>query len=152
MKEQYEVLALVQQNLEKMLDELSVEQMNKVPDGYKNNLVWNFAHVVASLQMLCYFRTGLPLRLEEDFVHTYKVGTKPEKVVDAAGYNKIKEYAAQGLQQLKADYENGYFKDFKPFVTSLGWPVGSMEAAIQYVVMHHGLHYGYAMAIKKLVS
>ena len=81
-----------------MHEGLTIEQLNKVPDGFNNNLVWNYAHIVASMQMLCYLRAGLPARLDEEFVHAYKIGTKPEKFVTVEEYNQFREFAASGIK------------------------------------------------------
>jgi hypothetical protein len=151
MQEQFEMLDLSQQGFIKMLDSLSLEQINKIPQEYNNNLVWNFAHVVAVLQMLCYSRAGLPLQLDEHFVTMYKAGTKPESSVTAEQYATIKVYASEGLNKLKADYKAGVFKTFQPYKTLVGVEINTVEFAITYVLHHHGIHTGSAAAIKKLV-
>lgn len=43
----------------KLVDSLTIEQLNKIPDGYNNNIIWNFGHIVVSTQTLCYVRTGI---------------------------------------------------------------------------------------------
>lgn len=150
-EEQFFLIDMAQRNIIKLLDGLTIQQINKIPDGFRNNLVWNFAHVVASLQWICYGRQGLPLRLSEEFVHAYKFGTKPEKFVEAEEYEQIKQLATQGLEALRNDYNNGYFGEFKPYVTMSGMPVDNIDFAIRYVGFHHGLHQGYATALKNLV-
>ena len=151
MDTQFDMIEVAQQNFLKLHDGLSIEQLNKIPAGYKNNLIWNYAHVIASLQMLCYARTGLPLKLDEPFVHAYKIGTNPEKFITQEEYETFKTYADNGFSQLKADYNNGYFKDFKGYVSGTGINISSIEFCINYVAFHHGMHMGYSMAIKKLV-
>lgn len=151
MDTQFDIIELAQQNFLKLHEGVSIEQLNKIPEGFKNNLVWNYAHVVASLQMLCYARTNLPLSLNEPFVHAYKIGTKPEKFITQEEYNTFKIYADKGFAQLKTDYNNVYFKDFKGFTTSTGINISNIELCINYVAFHHGMHLGYSMAIKKLV-
>ena len=151
MQEQFEMLDLSQQNFIKMLDSLSLEQINKIPQGYNNNLIWNFAHVIAVLQLLCYLRAGLPLPLDEHFVMMYKAGTKPASAVTAEEYATIKVYASEGLNKLRADYKAGVFKAFKPYKTLVGLEMNTIEFVITYVLHHHGIHTGYVAAIKKLV-
>ena len=63
----------------KMLNELSTEQLNKVPAGFNNNIIWNAAHMVAAQQGICYKRSGEQMKIEEDFFQAYKPDTKPEK-------------------------------------------------------------------------
>jgi hypothetical protein len=152
MKEQFQIIDLAQQNMIKLLDSLSIEQINRVPEGFNNNLIWNFAHVVASLQMLCYVRGGMQMRLDENFVNAYKIGTKPEAFVTAEEYERFKQLAADGLNKLKEDYANNFFRDFKPFTTATGVSMATIEFVITYVCLHHGNHQGWCIALKKLVT
>ena len=152
MEQQFKIIGLAQQNLIKLLDSLDIEQINKIPDGFNNNLVWNFAHIVASLQMLCYARPGLPLRLDESFVYSFKIGTRPEKFISKEEYNQFKLLADKGLDQLKEDYRNGFFKDFKPYVTGAGVAMQDIDFAITYVCLHNGIHLGAANALKRMVT
>ncbi|MET0392037.1 MAG: DinB family protein [Chitinophagaceae bacterium] len=152
MEHSFQILDIIQQQFTGLLDGLSMEQLNQVPEGFNNNLAWNFGHIIASLQMLCYARTGLPVRLDESFVHAYKVGTRPETVITDEAWAGMKQLAAEGLEQLRADYRNGYFSDFKPYTTRTGIAVGSIEFAIQYTACHHGMHHGYAMALKRALA
>ncbi len=151
METQIAVIQLTQQNLVKVLDSVSEEQFNKVPTGYNNNLIWNFAHILASFQALCYSRAGIPARLDENFVNSYKIGTKPETHVSLEQYLDIKEQSEWMLEKFKEDYATGVFNNFQPYSTSFGFAISSVDIALEYVTMHHGLHLGYAMAIKKLV-
>ncbi len=151
MEKQFQLIGIAQQNFIQLMEGLSMEQLNKIPGGYKNNLVWNFAHTLSALQMLCYGRPGLALRLDEIFVHKYNVGTKPETPVTGEEFNKIKQFAQKGLQQLEEDYRQNHFENFTPYSTSSGIAVADIDFAINYVILRHGMHHGYAMAIKKLV-
>ena len=151
METQIAVIQLTQQNLVKVLDSVTEEQFNKIPVGYSNNLIWNFMHVLASFQVLCYSRAGIPSRLDENFVNSYKIGTKPETHISMEQYATIKENAEWMLVKFKEDYAAGVFNSFQPYATSMGFAISSVDIALEYITMHHGLHLGYAMAIKKLV-
>jgi len=151
METQIAVIQLTQNNLVKILDSVTEEQFNKIPVGYSNNLIWNFAHILAAFQVLCYSRAGLPLRLEESFINKYKIGTKPESTVSMEEYAAIKANAEWMLEKFKEDYAAGLFNSFQPYSTSMGFSISSVDIALEYITMHHGLHLGYSMAIKKLV-
>ena len=43
-----------------LVDRLSIEELNEIPEGFNNNIAWNFGHVIISQQMLCYVRAGIP--------------------------------------------------------------------------------------------
>ena len=66
----------------KLIENLSIEQLNKVPEGFNNNIIWNFAHVVVTQQIICYKLSGLPLKIDEKYLPLYSKGTKPEGFAD----------------------------------------------------------------------
>ncbi|WP_225318044.1 DinB family protein [Flavobacterium luteum] len=57
----------------------SLEQLNKIPDGFSNNLIWNIGHVIVVQQGLVYKFSGLPMNVSDDLFDKYKNGSKPAK-------------------------------------------------------------------------
>ena len=53
------------------ISNLTIDQVNKIPEGFNNNIIWNLGHMIASQQGLCYKRTGTALRVSDDFFKTY---------------------------------------------------------------------------------
>lgn len=35
-------------------DNYTIDQLNKIPDGFSNNLIWNIGHVIVAQQALIY--------------------------------------------------------------------------------------------------
>jgi DinB superfamily len=48
----------VRQFLIEQIAELTDEQLNKTPDGYNNNIIWNLTHLICAQQGICYLRGG----------------------------------------------------------------------------------------------
>lgn len=134
-----------------LLDGLAIEQLNTIPAGFNNNIIWNFAHTVASWQILCYKLSGLPYVIDENFIDLFKKGTKPERFFDAQELAQIKKLSILSFEKLVLDYQDGVFTNYTTYLTSFGVTLTSIDDAIQYASMHDGLHLGYAWALKKLV-
>ena len=134
-----------------LLDELTIEQLNKIPEGFNNNLIWNFAHLLATQQVIFYGLTGLKPNVDEQFIKSYRRFSKPESFVSAAEFETIKQNFEKAQQMFFEDYENYAFKNFKQYTTSFGVQLDTIEDAIKFSSLHDGLHYGYAMAIKHLI-
>lgn len=130
---------------------LSIEQLNTIPDGFNNNIIWNFAHLVASQQILCYKLGNAPFTVSEELINQYKKGTRPTEFVSLAEWESIQNLSAETLDQLEKDYNNGIFNDYQSYMTSFGVELNNIEDALLYSCMHDGLHLGVAQAIKKLV-
>ena len=76
--------------LDKFLNKYSLEQLNKIPAGFNNNLIWNIGHIVVVQQMLIYGLSGLPMFVSRELVGSYKRDTKPEGDVTQEDVEVIK--------------------------------------------------------------
>ncbi len=54
LQKELELVRYVRLSILKLTGSLDEEQMNRVPDKMKNNLIWNIGHLVFTQQMLCY--------------------------------------------------------------------------------------------------
>ncbi len=72
MKKYIDNIRHVNNTFVKLLNELSVEQLNKIPDEFRNNIIWNFAHLLAIQQSIFYRLSGLESRIDAAFINTYK--------------------------------------------------------------------------------
>ncbi|MFH4966680.1 DinB family protein [Gaetbulibacter sp. M240] len=129
------------------LENCSLETLNKIPDGYNNNMIWNIGHALVTTQMLCYGLSGQPLKISEDLVSKYRKGTKPEGDVTQAEVDEIKTLFGTTIDTLETDYNKGIFKNFKPYtVSTTGNTLTSIDDAVQFSLFHEGLHLGYILS------
>lgn len=134
-----------------LLENHSLAQLNKIPDGFANNLIWNIGHIVTVQQMLVYKLSGLPMMISEDMVETYKKGTKPERDITQKEVEEIKQLLFSTLEQTKEDFEKGIFVNYMEFTTGVGFVVKSAKAAMEFNNYHEGLHMGIMMQIRKFL-
>jgi hypothetical protein len=147
-----EIIRKTRENVLKMIDGLSIEQLNKIPEGFNNNLIWNIGHLVATQQGICYKRAGFPLIIDEVFFETYKSGTKPEELVDEAGLENIKQLLVSTIDQLEIDYNNKIFSNYQTWTTRYNFDITNIDEALNFVPFHEGLHTGYIMALKRTLN
>jgi DinB superfamily len=134
------------------IKDLTAEQLNKVPDGFNNNIIWNIAHLMAAQQGICYVRAGLPTVIDEKLFLAYKSGTKPEQFVDATEAAHIKHLFLTTIDRLETDYNNNIFGGYVPWTTRYGVEIRNIDDTISFLPMHEGLHLGYIMAMKRVVG
>jgi hypothetical protein len=151
MRKQIDTVRKIRTALLEGIKDLDTDQLNKIPDGFGNNIIWNLAHLVAAQQGICYKRAGLEAPLGDDFFNTYKPGTKPEKFVDAAGIENIKQLLFSTLDQLDVDYNNNIFIGYTPVTTRYGVELNNIDDGISFLPFHEGYHMGAVMGLKKLV-
>ena len=145
------VAQVVRQLIAPIFETYSVEQLNAIPKGFSNNLIWNIAHIVVTEQILVYKLSGLQPIISESLIEKFKKGTHPESKVSAEEIYQIKELLSTTLIQTQKDYQAGVFKDFQEYPTSSGYVLRNIEDALTYNLFHEGIHLGVIMAIKKLV-
>ena len=133
------------------LENHSLENLNKIPDGFSNNLIWNIGHIVVVQQMLVYKLSGLPMMVSDEMVEKYKKGTKPEHNISQEEVNEIKKLLFVTLDQTKVDFANAIFDTYMEFTTGIGFTVKSAKSAMEFNNYHEGLHLGIMMQIKKFI-
>ncbi|WP_426668980.1 DinB family protein [Mucilaginibacter sp. McL0603] len=151
MTKQIEIIKKTRSFLLENLKDLTIEQLNKVPEGFNNNIIWNLGHMIAAQQGVCYIRAGLTPKLSEDFINAYKSGSKPAGPVDAKEIENIKTLLFSTLDQLEADYNNHIFEGYTGWTTRYGVELANIDEAISFIPFHEGLHSGCVTALKRLV-
>ena len=134
-----------------LVKDLTIGQLNKIPNRFNNNSIWNIAHLTAAQQNLCYVRSGLTVNVADEYVLPFLSGTKPEKYFDELEIESIYNNLLDSLEQFKTDYINGLFLEFEPWDKRYGMKLKTIEDAINFIPFHEGMHIGYIMALKKLV-
>ncbi|MFT4759494.1 MAG: hypothetical protein ACI9XO_002507 [Paraglaciecola sp.] len=143
--------AATRANMLRLMSDLTIEQLNEIPKGFNNNMIWNFAHVIITQQLLVYKMAGLPMHIHNEQVELFRKGSKPERMFDAAYFEELKALADSTYQQFKTDKKAGLFKEYKTYATSYGVTLNNPEDAIAFNNMHEAMHLGYMIALKKVL-
>jgi hypothetical protein len=151
MQHTFETTRLSRKMVAPFLENYTLEQLNKIPEGYNNNLIWNIGHIVVVQQLLVYKLSGLPISVSDEMVAKYMKGTKPEHIATQVDVDEIKALLFKTLDQTEADYSAKKFNAFQEYPTSTGLILKSAEDALAFNCFHEGLHIGVIMSIRKLV-
>lgn len=139
--------------LKQYLETLSLKELNTIPEGYNNSILWNIGHIIVTQQLLVYKLSGLPMLVNESQISKYMKGTKPEADATQEEVNNLNKLLFTTVEQTKNDYQNGIFIDFNEYVLSTtGNTLTKVEEAINFNLFHEGIHLGYIMALKKALK
>lgn len=141
----------IRENFLHILNNLDEKSLNDIPEGFNNNIIWNFGHIIVTQQIICYKLSGLELLVDQDLVDRYKKGSKPEAAVSGEEIEMLKKLAFTTLEQLQQDYEQQKFQQYQSYTTSIGITMTDIEEGIRFNAMHESLHLGYALAQRRVI-
>ena len=134
--------------LSKLLEKFSLNQLNTVPKGYRNSIFWNVAHTIVTQQLLVYGLSNVPMLVDPDLVKTYRKDTKTVREATRDELTLIKSLLFSTIEQTQTDYDNGVFKNYTTYTTSINETLSTVEEAISFNAFHEGIHLGYILAMK----
>ncbi|MEO6329799.1 MAG: DinB family protein [Ginsengibacter sp.] len=133
------------------LDKYDLEQLNVIPTGFNNNLVWNIGHIIVAQQSLIYKLSNLPMHISNDLLEIYKPGTKPISKTSQAEIDELKNLLTVLVDKTEIDLSNDVFRTFNERMTGTGFHLTSLGDAFEFNNYHEALHLGYMLSIKKFV-
>lgn len=152
MEFQFETLRVTRANVLNLLNAHSLEQLNQIPEGFSNNLIWNAGHLVVTQQLLVFGLAGLPLMVPGETVAAFRKGSQPVGDVSQEAVDQIKEWLISTPEMMANAYQDDLSQvDFKHYPTSFGIELTSVNEAITFNNVHEGIHLGIMMELRKLV-
>ena len=148
----FDVTLQNRKKLYKLLKETPKEVLLQIPQGFRNNIWWNIAHVVVTQQLLVYKFSGQPIRINEVLVEKFKKGTIPDGTGIEEEISQVADLLLSTVQWMQEDYGNGLFNSYTEYTTSANVTLSSVEDAIIFNVYHEGLHLGAILSLLKVVS
>lgn len=137
------------QLLKSFIENLSLKELNTIPNGFKNNIIWNIAHVIVTQQLLVYNLSGLKTIVSEDMVTSYRKGTQPNRDLTEAEVDTIKNLLFSTIEKTKEDYKANIFQTYNQYTVTTKSTLSNVEEAIEFNNFHEGIHLGYILALRK---
>ncbi|MEM6515540.1 MAG: DinB family protein [Bacteroidota bacterium] len=134
--------------LKSIIENHSLEDLNKIPKGFNNNIIWNIAHTITVQQSLVYKLSGLPPMVSEDLIMKFRRGSKPEGDMSQAEVDEIKGLLFSTIEKTKEDYDNKIFRHFHEYTVMTKNTITNILEAIEFNNYHEGIHLGYILALK----
>ncbi|MBN3583901.1 DinB family protein [Algoriphagus aestuarii] len=134
-----------------ILEQYSLEDLNQVPPGFSNNIIWNMGHILAAQQGLIYKSSGHTGYISDEFYNSYKPGTKPKSFTSQEETDLIRSLLTELIPLTENDFEKGIFTSYKERQTTTGFHLATIQDALEFNNFHEGLHLGYIMSIRKFL-
>lgn len=142
------------ENILELLDQITLEEGNATPQGFRNNIIWNAGHTLMAQEFLLYYFSGLPMNVPEEYPAMFGAGSMA-RTYTAAEFRTLKEYLRQTLEKVPQDLARGAFseKEYNPYSSEyFGATMSNIDEAFQFNVLHEGVHFGYMLALRRALS
>ena len=155
MDERIEKIKKFRQFLLTQITGLTVEQLNKIPEGYNNNIIWNLAHLICAEQSICYVRAGQSITVNDKYFSPYMTNTRPDAFIDEQEIEGIKKLLISSIDELQTDFDKKIFDNYSPsenISKVYGVELNNIGDALEFLLYHEGFHSGYIISLIRLVS
>lgn len=153
MEDLFEAIISTRQNVLKLLDNCTEQQLYEIPKGFNNNIMWNAAHLLSTQQLLVYGLTKTPFHVKQEIIEGFRGGTKPtssEALPEVLEYTKVNLIPT--IELLRTDYNGNKFGEIRAINTRYGFGVDTVEKAIMFVNIHEAMHFGQMRSMKWILS
>lgn len=140
---------IIRQNAFDLISKFSDEKIHKIPTGFKNNLIWNFGHIIVTQHILTFGLSNLSLLIDNEIISKYRKGSSP--LIEAFGNTteELQKISINLIEETKIAYNQNKFTNFNKYETSFKVTLNNIEDALAFNNIHEGLHLGYMMALSK---
>lgn len=135
----------------KLIEGFTLDQLNKIPEGYGNNIIWNVGHLIVTQQLLCYKLSRAPMNVSDEMVEKYRKGSAPKADVNQAEVDELKRLFVELPDQFEKDINKHIFKEYDSYTTSVNVTLTDIDSANAFNNFHEGIHLGVILALRKLV-
>ena len=134
-----------------LLEKLPLDMLNTIPQGFRNNIVWNAGHCLAVGQSLVYGISDTPFREDMNILKEFLPGTQPKNYKQDE-VNFLIERLRTSTRELEEDYINNIFGTFKTFKSKTRYEINDIESALTFDLFHEGYHMGIAVTMMKSLT
>lgn len=136
-----------------LVEELTLEELNTIPAGFNNNIIWNLGHIMISTIGLCYVRSQADVSHTIPFAKLFGKGTRPGEPIDQQTVNEVKRLIVESITQIERDAASGLFDKVVPYSTdTYGHEMADIKEILTCTLAHDNMHLGIVKAQKAVVK
>ncbi len=140
----------------KLLKSIPTEQADTVPPTWKNNARWHAGHLLITPALLTHGLLREPLGIPEEYRAWFAKDTSPATWPDTATMPSFSDLvdvivplSGRLFDAVKDRAQQPYLE---PYSTSIGIVLHSPAEAMNFSMMHDGIHLGMLMALRRALQ
>ena len=143
----------IRSRFEELIDNLSTEELNAIPHGFNNNIVWNYGHIIVSGYALAFISSGVDTSLTIPLYSKFRKGSRPEGIMTTGEINTLKELRAQFPAVLEEALKKEKFNNITAYATqTFGVPMPTLDSILTTIAAHDTFHYQTARMYKRILN
>ena len=153
MEQQLQFFQWTRANILHLLNDLSEQQISRIPEGFNNNILWNAGHIYWVQQVLVYQLAGISPDFTESFQAKYSSGNFPTDG-DSSDLTLIIDHLQKSTEKTIEDYRGGKFQGYQSISNRydrVEFTFTEWNDAFQYNNLHEAMHYGFMKALALVV-
>ncbi|MNI33839.1 DinB superfamily protein [compost metagenome] len=152
----FKQMAFVRGQTLKMVEGLSEEIADRVPEGFRNTIRWNLGHIYVVLERFGFQYIGLPQHLPEGFKEQFEYGTSPlthSPSVVVPTLKELEDLLKAQPERIREALEHRLHEQIIPaYTTSTGVTLETPEQFLSLNLYHEGMHFSTIKLYKTLLS
>ncbi|MEI4768084.1 DinB family protein [Psychrobacillus sp. FJAT-51614] len=127
---------------EKSINKIPEEIANIVPQGFNNNIRWNFGHIAYIQEKLVYGVLGEQMSLPQEYEKLFSAGTKPADWEQTPPtLEEISVVLTEQKSRVKKSLQGNFDKELpKPFTNKAGITFPTLGDTFLFSFYHEALH------------
>ncbi|MCZ8514022.1 DinB family protein [Paenibacillus filicis] len=152
----FKQLGFVRGQTLKLMEGVTEEIADQIPEGFRNTIRWNLGHIYVVLERFAFQYIGLPQYLPEGFKEQFEYGTSPLNAADSLRIPTLQELVTllkeqpERIQEALANRLNE--KIAPPYTTSSGMTLETPEQFLSFNLYHEGMHLNVIKLYKRMLS
>ena len=134
------------------LSSMSLDALNKIPEGFNNNIFWNIGHIISVQQMIVVGLANERWTVDKRIVKEFMKGSKPERAYTEEDRMELLQILETSLQETQALFDADKLNTYQSFKTLTGYEITDFTSACAFNLFHEGMHLGTLLSIKKFVK
>ncbi|NUU63639.1 DinB family protein [Paenibacillus agri] len=136
--------AYVRTQLLKSLDGIDEATALRIPQGFRNHILWHLGHVYTLNERFAFKNIGLPMHLPDGFLELFENGTSPLNEPVSLAFPSLEELKLllrEQPQRIQRILEDRLQESIvPPYTTSGGMRLGSVAEFLSLNLYHEGQH------------
>ncbi|SFT15182.1 DinB family protein [Paenibacillus sp. BC26] len=149
-------LKFVRNQTLKLLEGVTEELADRIPDGFRNSIRWQLGHIYVVQERFAFQYLELPLQRPDGFKEWFEFSTSPLNWPEGAALpslDDLKQLLGSQVERIQEAISHRLEEKVpQPYTTSMGITLSSPEEFLSLNLYHEGMHMSMIKVYKTLLA